>query len=231
LFQGPLVAEGSCCVIRTDAVRAVNGWPEGAAQDVVLMWRFLERGWRVFHETLAIAFTAETVTFLTAARRRARATWGLLAAMHESTIRRLRFPFSRFLGATDAAVPVIDLVFTIGWVQAVVFVLFGQPSLVGWYVLFVLPLSLAIAALSRRYHREILDEAGLTLPRHGLARASAILGVQAVQAPLAVWAYLRELQALRAAEAHDVTRVPHARPEFDPGHGSGLSKVADAAGG
>jgi biofilm PGA synthesis N-glycosyltransferase PgaC len=212
LFQGALVAEGSCSVLRTDAVRAVNGWPAGTALDVVLMWRFLERGWRVFHETLAIAFSTESVTLLTAARRRVRSTWGLLAAMHESSIGRLRFPFSRFLGATDAAVPAFDLVFTVGWVQAVVFLLFGQLSLVGWYVLLVLPLSLAAAALVRRYHREVLDEAGLTLPRRGVARASAVLGVQAVQAPLAVWAYLRELEWLRAAEGRDVTRLPRGRP-------------------
>ncbi len=212
LFQGALVAEGSCSVFRTDAVRAVNGWPAGTALDVVLMWRFLERGWRVFHETLAIAFATERVSLLTAARRRIRATWGLLAAMHESSIGRLRFPFSRFLGASDAAVPALDLVFTIGWVQALVFLLFGQVSLVGWYVLLVLPLSLAAAALVRRYHREVLDEAGLALPRRGVARASAALGVQAFQAPLAVWAYLRELEWLRTAEGRDVTKLPRTRP-------------------
>jgi hypothetical protein len=131
--------------------------------------------------------------------------------MHESSLGRLRFPFSRFLGTADAAIPALDLVFTVAWVQAIVFLLFGQPSLVGWYVLFVLPLSLASAALVRRYHREVLDEAGLTLPRRGVARASAVLGVQAVQAPLAVWAYLRELEWLRAAEGRDVTRLPRAR--------------------
>ena len=46
-------------MFRTDAVRAVNGWPPVVGEDVVLTWRFLERGWRVFHEPLAVAFTTE----------------------------------------------------------------------------------------------------------------------------------------------------------------------------
>jgi hypothetical protein len=108
-------------------------------------------------------------------------------------------------------------------------VLFGQPSLAGFYVLFVLPLSLAVAGLTRRCHREVLDEAGLTLPRRGVSRASAVLGVQAVQAPLAVWAYLRELQELRDAEGRDVTRIPHTRPHFAPERDPGTSTMADAA--
>jgi len=207
LFQGPLVAEASCSVFRTDAVRAVNGWPAGAAQDVVLSWRFLERGWRMYHETLALVFTTASVTFFSAARRRARATWGLLAAMRESSIGRLRFPYSRFLAAGDATVPVRDLVFTVGWVQAVVFMLFGQFSLVGWYLLLVLPLSLGAQGIVRRYHREVLDEAGLTVRREGIARASGLLMVQAVQAPIAVWAYLKELRVLRDGEDDDVTEL------------------------
>ena len=187
--------------------RAVNGWTAGAAQDIVLTWRFLERGWRMYHETLGLVFTTGSVNFFSAARRRARATWGLLAAMRESSLGKLRFSYSRFLAGSEATVPVRDLLFTLGWVQALVFMLFGQFSLVGWYLLFVLPLSVGSAAIVGRYHREVLDEAGLTVKREGLARASLLLTVQAVQAPVAVWAYLRELRTLRDAEPEDVTQV------------------------
>ncbi len=209
LFQGALVAEGACSVFRTDAVRAVNGWATGAAQDVQLTWRLLERGWRVFHEPLALAFTTERITIASAARRRARHAWGLLAALHEPGRRPLRFPFSRFLTAVDVATPVLDLVFTIAWVQAVVFLAFGQLSLVGFYALFVLPLSLAAPALVRRYQRDVLDEAGLAVARRGgLARFSPLLWTQAVQAPVGVWSELREIQRLRDEGPDDVTRVP-----------------------
>jgi biofilm PGA synthesis N-glycosyltransferase PgaC len=209
LFQGALLAEGACSVYRADAVRAVNGWATGAAQDVQLTWRLLERGWRVFHEPLALAFTTERITVASAARRRARHAWGLLAALREPGRRPLRFPFSRFLTAVDVATPVLDLVFTIAWVQAVVFLAFGQLSLVGFYALFVLPLSLAAPALVRRYQRDVLDEAGLAVARRGgLGRLAPLLWTQAVQAPVGVWSELREVQRLRDEGPDDVTQVP-----------------------
>ena len=209
LFQGALLAEGACSVFRTDAVRAVNGWPTGAAQDVQLTWRFLERGWRVFYEPLALVFTTERITIGSAARRRARHAWGLLAALHEPGRRALRFPFSRFLTALDVMTPVLDLAFTVAWVQAVVFLAFGQLSLVGFYLLFVLPMSLATPALARRYQRDVLDEAGLAVARRGgFGRLAPLLWTQAVQAPFGVWSELREIQRLRAEGPNDVTQVP-----------------------
>jgi biofilm PGA synthesis N-glycosyltransferase PgaC len=48
LFQAPLVTEGSCSLYRTDAVRAVHGWARDDIDGVMLTWRFLEQGWRVF---------------------------------------------------------------------------------------------------------------------------------------------------------------------------------------
>ena len=129
LFQGALVAEGACSVFRTDAVRAVNGWPPVVGEDVVLTWRFLERGWRVFHEPLAVAFTTQTVTVRSLGRRRARAAWGLLDAIREAGVRSLRFPFSRFLTATDMAAPVLDICFTVCWVPAVVLAFLGHAAL------------------------------------------------------------------------------------------------------
>ncbi len=193
LFQGALVAEGACGVFRTDAVRAVNGWPPVAGEDVVLTWRFLERGWRVFHEPLAVAFTTQPVSMESLGRRRARAAFGLVGAIREAGVRSLRFPFSRFLTAVDVSAPVLDLCFTIGWVPAVVLAFLGNAALVGWYALFVLPLSLATTAIVRRNHNEVMDEIGLTPRRSFVSAVSCALTFHAVQAPLSIWSYLLEL--------------------------------------
>jgi biofilm PGA synthesis N-glycosyltransferase PgaC len=193
LFQGALVAEGACSVFRTDAVRAVNGWPAVAGEDVVLTWRFLERGWRVFHEPLAVAFTTEPISIRSLGRRRARAAIGLFDAIREAGLRSLRFPFSRFLTVVDAAVPVLDLCFTACWLPAVVLAALGHAGLVGWYVLFVLPLSLATSAIVRRNHYEVMEEIGLE-PRRSVATVLAgALTFHAVQAPLSIWSYALEL--------------------------------------
>ena len=193
LFQGALVAEGACSVFRTDAVRAVNGWPPVVGEDVVLTWRFLERGWRVFHEPLAVAFTTEEVSVRSLGRRRARAAVGLFDAIREAGVRSLRFPFSRFLTVIDAAGPLLDLAFTVCWVPALVLLLLGQASLVGLYLLFVLPLSLATTAIVRRNHNEVMDEVGLAPNRSPASVLSSVLTFHAVQAPLSIWSYALEL--------------------------------------
>ena len=193
LFQGALVAEGACSVFRTDAVRAVNGWSPVSGEDVVLTWRFLERGWRVFHEPLAVAFTTQNVSFRSLGRRRARAAVGLVDAIKEAGVRSLRFPFSRFLTAVDVTAPLLDVLFTACWMPAVVLAFLGNAALVGWYLLFVLPLSLATTAIIRRNHNEVMEEIGLAPRRSAAGLASCALTFHTVQAPLSIWSYVLEL--------------------------------------
>ncbi|HZP28364.1 MAG TPA: glycosyltransferase [Acidimicrobiia bacterium] len=201
LFQGALVAEGACGVFRTDAVRAVNGWPPVVGEDVVLTWRFLERGWRVFHEPLAVAFSTEPISTRSLGRRRARAAVGLVDAIREAGVRSLRFPFSRFLTVVDVAAPLLDLCFAVCWLPAVVLAALGHAGLVGWYLLFVLPLSLATSAIVRRNHNEVMDEIGLKPHRSPAALLASLLTFHAVQAPLSIWSY-----ALELADASNSTR-------------------------
>jgi biofilm PGA synthesis N-glycosyltransferase PgaC len=174
-------------------VRAVNGWPPVAGEDVVLTWRFLERGWRVFHEPLAVAFTTEAISTRSLGGRRARAAVGLVDALREAGLRSLRFPFSRFLTLVDAAAPLLDLCFTACWLPAVVLAFLGHAGLVGWYVLFVLPLSLATSAIVRRNHNEVMEEIGLQPRRSPGTLLASALTFHAVQAPLSIWAYALEI--------------------------------------
>ena len=57
LFQGTMVAQGAFSVYRTDAVRAVGGWPDRIGEDIVLTWAMMREGGRVGYERTAIAFT------------------------------------------------------------------------------------------------------------------------------------------------------------------------------
>ena len=93
----------------------------------------------------------------------------------------------------DVAAPLLDLLFTVCWVPAVVLAFLGNPALVGWYVLFVLPLSLATTAIVRRNHNEVMDEIGLTPRRSAAGLLSCVLTFHAVQAPLSFWSYIIEL--------------------------------------
>ncbi len=89
-------------------------------------------------------------------------------------MRSLRFPFSRFLTVIDMAAPVLDICFTVCWVPAPSCSPSSvMPRSIGWYALFVLPLSVASTAIVRRSHHEIMDEIGLTPRRRSSVRCRA----------------------------------------------------------
>jgi biofilm PGA synthesis N-glycosyltransferase PgaC len=187
LFQAPLVTEGSCSIYRTDAVRAVNGWALDDADGVMLTWRFLVRGWRVFHEPLAVAFTSEAVTMRSWAARRARAAQSIRDAARENGLSSLRFRFNRFVTLIGAAGPMLDVIFTVGLGLALFLGLFGSPALLGLYLLLVLPVSLTMSVVVRRAAHAVMDDVGLVSVRGPRAWLGACIGLHVVQAPLGAW--------------------------------------------
>lgn len=184
LFQGPLVADGVCALFRTDAVRAVGGWTRDDHDSVMITWRFLERGWRVFHESLAVAFTVERVTLGSWAARRVRAANAIVEGARVKGLRSLHFPSNRFVAMTDATGPLVDGCFTGAALLALALAVMGTPALLTAYVVLVLPVSIAAVAVSRRVSRLALDDVGLRPAGGPRAWLGAALSLHPVQAPL-----------------------------------------------
>ena len=153
----------------------------------MLTWRFLERGWRVFHEPLAVAFTTERITLGSWAARRVRAAQSIREATREKGLGSLRFRFNRFVAMLDAGGPMLDVTFTLGLALALLLAAFGTPALLGLYVLLVLPVSVATTCVVRRASRSVMDDLGLTTPGGPRAWMGAALSLHPVQAPLAAW--------------------------------------------
>src|SRR4029453_19197327 len=170
-----------------DAVRAVHGWARDDIDGVMLTWRFLEQGWRVFHEPLAVAFTTEPITIGSGAPRRVRAAQSIREAAHEKGLNSLRFRFNRFVALFDASGPLLDVTFTLSFALALLLAAFGTPALLGLYALLVLPLSIATTIAVRRASHNVMDDIGLTTPGGPRAWIGAALSLHPVQAPLAAW--------------------------------------------
>ena len=190
LFQAPLVTEGSCSLYRTDAVKTVHGWARDDIDGVMLTWRFLEQGWRVFHEPLAVAFTTEPITIGSWAARRVRAAASILEAAHEKDLSSLRFRFIRFVALFDASGPLLDVTFTLSFALALLLAVFGTPALLALYVLAVLPVSAATTIAVRRASHHVMDDIGLTTPGGVRSWVGAALSLHPVQAPLAAWSMI-----------------------------------------
>ena len=184
LFQGPLVADGVCALFRTDAVRAVGGWTRDDHDSVMITWRFLERGWRVFHEPLALTFTVESVTLGSWAARRVRAANAIVEGARVKGLRSLHFPSNRFVAMTDATGPLVDGCFTGAALLALALAVMGSGALVAAYLVLVVPVSVATVIVGRRVSRHALDDVGLRLPGGPRAWLGAGLSLHPVQAPL-----------------------------------------------
>jgi biofilm PGA synthesis N-glycosyltransferase PgaC len=191
LLCGPLVADGSCTLLRTDALRAINGWPTVEPRDVTVTWRCLERGWTTTSEPQALAFTVAPVTSATPGRARAVAARVVRSAARESGgPPRLAPRPSRVSARVDRARPAFDVVCSLAWVAALALAGFGRLGLVVAYLLLVAPVSLAGLAVERRHHRERLDEAGLTLANPPQRWRAVLCTLDPVQAVLGVWGLL-----------------------------------------
>jgi biofilm PGA synthesis N-glycosyltransferase PgaC len=193
LFQAPLVAAGSCTLYRLDALRAVGGWTSNDDDGVEMTWRFLQRSWRVFHEPLAVVFTAERVRIGTRATRRVRSANAVVESARAHGIASLRAPWSRVTALVDAIGPLVDGVFTGAALLALALALMGAPALVLSYALLVLPLSAGLAVVAHREHQRAMDDVGLVAPRGVVRRLGPLLGLHAVQAPLVAWRALVEV--------------------------------------
>jgi biofilm PGA synthesis N-glycosyltransferase PgaC len=191
LFQAPLVAESACMLFRTDAVRAVDGWPRGDADGIELTWQFQQRGWRVFHEPLALAFATGPVTSGSWATRRVRAANVLAEKLRAE--RRARTRPGHVVSVISAVAPLTEGVFCGGMVLALALVPMGAPALLAAYVVLVLPVSLAAGLVARAKAGRSLEEAGLTLPDLQHAWLALVLGLHAVQAALGAGCALAHL--------------------------------------
>jgi len=86
LYQGTLVAQGAFSLYKTDVVREVGGWDDVIGEDIVLTWKFFEKGYRVFFEPLAIAFTEVPNRFKHFTRQRSRWARGMLEGLKKRAV-------------------------------------------------------------------------------------------------------------------------------------------------
>ena len=83
LYQGTLVAQGAFSIYKTECVREVQGWPDAIGEDIVLTWKLLRNGWKVYFEPLAVAFTDAPATLSHFAKQRSRWARGMIEGLHE----------------------------------------------------------------------------------------------------------------------------------------------------
>jgi len=108
LYQGTLVAQGAFSCYRTEAVRHAGGWPDAIGEDIVLTWRLMRDGGRVYFEPLAVAFTDTPERFDAFARQRSGWARGMLEGLRDVPPWQHQRPSQRALAGVDVLIPFID---------------------------------------------------------------------------------------------------------------------------
>ena len=181
LFQGTLVAQGAFSVYRTDAVRAVGGWPDKIGEDIVLTWSLIRAGGRTIFEPTAIAFTDAPVRFGHFVRQRRRWARGMIEGLREhggSLLRGRRLHVHAV--AANCLFPYLDSVYTVAIPVGIVLALTGNFLIVGPMTAAVLPISLLIALTMYRRQRAVFRLLGLRVRRNILGFVLYVLAYQLV---------------------------------------------------
>lgn len=198
LFQSTLVAQGAFSLYRTGAVRQVDGWPDAIGEDIVLTWRLMQNGARVYFEPLAVAFTNAPEHLASFARQRIRWARGMIEAIRIIPPWRQRRRFARLLTTVDLFIPFLDSAYVFLWIPGIVLACFGIFWFVGPMTIAVLPLTFVVYGLLFHYQRKrVFEPLGLHVRRNVVAFFLFLLIYQCLMSTFSVVGYGQELIGTR----------------------------------
>jgi poly-beta-1,6-N-acetyl-D-glucosamine synthase len=197
LYQGTLVAQGAFSAFRTDAIRAIQGWPEVIGEDIVMTWALLKQGWRVGFEATAIGFTEAPTDLWGFLKQRKRWARGMIEGLKRHGGLVWRGSLSGFFVAIDFIIPLIDFFYTFAFLPGVVLAAMGYYYIVGPLTLLVMPLALLIVIILYKKQLQVFDGLNLKMRRNWLGFLVYMLVYQAIMSPVCVVGYCQEILGMR----------------------------------
>jgi biofilm PGA synthesis N-glycosyltransferase PgaC len=198
LYQSTLVAQGAFSIYRADELRRVGGWPDAIGEDIVVTWRLMESGDRVYVEPTAVAFTdvpSELGHFM---RQRVRWARGMFEGLRAVPPWRQRRLLTRVMAGIDLLIPLLDIGYALIWLPGLVLLFLGIPAIVSIWTLIVLPFTLLVYGSLRRYQRRhVFGPLGLRVRRNRLGYVAFLLGYQALCSIASLVGYAQELTGTR----------------------------------
>ena len=194
LFQNTLVAQGAFSLYRSDAVREAGGWPDAIGEDIVLTWKMLNNGAKVFFEPLAVAFTSAPETFRVLARQRSRWARGMIEGLRTVPPWRHQNGYARVLTGFNLMIPLLDTAYVFMWLPGLVMACFGVFWIVGPMTVAVLPVTLLVYGVLFHYQNQrVFKPLGLRVRRSALSLFLFVVVYQAFMSAFSVLGYAQEL--------------------------------------
>jgi poly-beta-1,6-N-acetyl-D-glucosamine synthase len=169
-YNSALVAQGAFSAYWTEDLRAVGGWPDAIGEDIVLTWTLMDARGIVQYEPLAFSSTAVPMRLGDFMRQRSRWARGMFEGLRTRPPRTQPRVLAKAVAGIDYLVPWLDIGIIFFWVPGVILFLSGNPLIVGWWSMLLLPITLAIYGLLRRWQeRNVFQRLGIhpTADRRG----------------------------------------------------------------
>jgi biofilm PGA synthesis N-glycosyltransferase PgaC len=153
-YDTTLVAQGAFSAYWTDDLRTVGGWPDAIGEDIVLTWTMMASRGIVLYEPTALAFTVAPRTVPRFMSQRSRWARGMMEGLRTNPPRRQPRVLAKFVAGIDYLVPLLDIGFVFFWVPGAILFVFGYPLIVSWWSMLVLPITLVLYGLLRRWQEQ-----------------------------------------------------------------------------
>lgn len=193
-YDSTLVAQGAFSAYWMEDVRAVGGWPDAIGEDIVLTWSMMRTRGLAQYEPCALGATAAPDRVSQLMRQRSRWAQGMLEGLQRNPPARQPRVLARFVSGLDYLVPLLDLGYVFFWIPGIILFIAGYPLLFSWWSMMVLPITLVIYGLLRRWQeRHVFRRLGIH-PRHDVLGFFGYLFVyRALVSPAALRGYAEYL--------------------------------------
>ena len=195
LYQGTLVAQGAFSLYDTSVVKSVGGWSDAIGEDIVLTWKMLKEGYRVYFEPHAVAFTDVPIKLSHFVKQRSRWARGMIEGLREVKPWQQSSIYYKFLTGIDLLIPYMDFSYTFFWIPGVILaVFFKKYYIVGPMMLLVFPLTLISFYILYYYQANVVfKNLNLKVRKNILGFFIFILCYQIVLSPVSLYGYVQEL--------------------------------------
>ena len=195
-YNSTLVAQGAFSAYKAEALKETGGWQNCVGEDIVLTWELLSKGYKTNFAQNAIAFTEVPEKWSKLGKQRKRWARGMIEAFKKVkvlTSRKLNKK-SKILMCLNIFFPFIDLALLIFVPLGLILLLLGNPLLIGWISLLVIPLGLLLCLLIEFKRKKALKEIDCRLEKRSkFAFIVYVLLYTFILAPFCLIGYISEL--------------------------------------
>jgi biofilm PGA synthesis N-glycosyltransferase PgaC len=193
-YNSALVAQGAFSAYWTEDLRAVGGWPDAIGEDIVLTWTLLGRRGIVRYEPTAVGFTVVPERLRRFMNQRSRWARGMVEGIEAKPPHRQPRVLAKAVAGIDYLVPLLDIGYVFFWVPGAILFIFGYPLIVSWWSMLVIPITLLIYGLLRRWQeRWVFSRLAIDMESDRRGFLGYLFGYQALTSAAALRGYAQSL--------------------------------------